>query len=328
MGRRARMLMLWCLLVATAGSPSQRVVAAGTDDYPNRPVKVVVPVPPGPILDVLPRIVAEKLSLKWGRPVIIENRAGAAQNLGAEVVAKADPDGYTLLATPPGPLVSSQHLFSKLGFDPSAFVPITVLVKVLPVLVVNPKVPASNIQEFIAYAKANPGKITLGSPGVGSTPHLAGLQLMKAADVRFVHVPYQGMAPAMNDLVAGHIEVMIDNLGNVWPHVKEGKLRLLAVTTASRLPQVPNVPAISEMLPGYAHTDWFAFAAPPKTPSEIATKLSLAIAETLKLPDVAKRLDDYVVVPVGSSPAETAAFIKRESERWRQVIEAAGIKID
>jgi len=322
------MLMLWCLLVATAGSPSQPVVAAGTDDYPNRPVKVVIPVPPGPILDVLPRIVAGKLSLKWGRPVVIENRAGAAQNLGAEVVAEADPDGYTLLATPPGPLVSSQHLFSKLGFDPSAFVPITVLVKVLPVLVVNPKVPAANIQEFIAYAKANPGKITLGSPGVGSTPHLAGLQLMKAADVRFVHVPYQGMAPAMNDLVAGHIDVMIDNLGNVWPHVKEGKLRLLAVTTASRLPQVPNVPAISEMRPGYAHTDWFAFVAPPKTPSEIATKLSLAIAETLKLPDVAKRLDDYVVVPVGSSPAETAAFIKRESERWRQVIEAAAIKID
>jgi tripartite-type tricarboxylate transporter receptor subunit TctC len=327
-GHRARMLMLGCLLMATAVSPSPPVLAAGADDYPNRPVKIVVPVPPGPILDVLPRIVAEKLSLKWGRPVIIENRPGAAQNLGAEVVAKAKPDGYTLLATPPGPLVSSQHLFSKLGFDPSEFVPVTVLVKVLPVLVVNPKVPAANIQEFIAYAKANPGKITLGSPGVGSTPHLAGLQLMRAADVHFVHVPYQGMAPAMNDLIAGHIDAMIDNLGNVWPQVKEGKLKLLAVTTESRLPQVPDVPAVSEALPGYDHTDWFAFAAPPKTPGEVATKLSTAIAETLKLPDVAKRLDDYVVVPVGSSPAETAALIKRESERWRRVIEAAGIQID
>jgi tripartite-type tricarboxylate transporter receptor subunit TctC len=280
------------------------------------------------MLDVLPRIVAEKLSAKWANPVIIENRPGAATNLGAEVVAKAAPDGYTLLATPPTPLVTSQHLFRKLSFDPTAFVPITIMVKVLPVVVVNPKVPAASFQEFLQHARANPGRFTYGSPGVGSTPHLAALRLMDAAKIHFVHVPYQGMAPAMNDLIAGHIDVMIDNLGNVWPHVKEGKLRLLAVTTESRLPQVPDVPAVSESLPGYAHVDWFAFAAPPRTPAHIVTNLSTAIAEALKLPDVAKRLDDYVVVPVGSSPAEAATFISQESERWRQVIEAAGLRID
>lgn len=296
--------------------------------YPSRPIKIVVPVPPGPMLDVMPRMIADKLSAKWSKAVVIENRPGAAQNLGAELVAKAAPDGYTLLATPPGPLVVTQHLFKELSFDPAALVPVTILVKVLPVVVANPKVPADNLAELLQYARANPGKLTFGSPGVGSTPHLAGLQLMKAANIQFVHVPYQGMAPAMNDLIAGHIDVMIDNLGNVWPHVKEGKLKLLAVTTDSRLPQVPNVPSVSETLPGFAHADWFAFAAPPKTPADIVTKLSLAIADALKSPDVMKRLDDYVVVPVGSSPADAANFIKQESGRWRQVIEAAGIKIN
>jgi tripartite-type tricarboxylate transporter receptor subunit TctC len=298
------------------------------EDYPSRPVRIVVPVPPGPLLDVMPRIIAEKLSAKWSKPVVIENRPGAAQNLGAELVAKAAPDGYTILATPPGPLVSSQHLFKELSFDPAAFVPVTILVKVLPVVVANPKVPAANFAELLQYSRAHPGKLTFGSPGVGSTPHLAALQLMKAADLQFVHVPYQGMAPAMNDLVAGHIDVMIDNLGNVWPHVREGKLKLLAVTTGSRLPQVPRVPAVSETLPGYAHVDWFAFAAPPKTPADIATKLSLAIADALKSPEIKMRLDDYVVEPVGSSPADAANFIKQERERWRQVIEAAGIKVN
>jgi tripartite-type tricarboxylate transporter receptor subunit TctC len=310
-------------LVLNAASSS-----SAADDYPTRPIKIVVPVPPGPMLDVMPRIIADKLSARWSKPVVIENRPGAAQNLGAEVVAKAAPDGYTLLATPPGPLVTSQHLFKELSFDPAAFVPVTILVKVLPVLVANPKLPAANFAELLQYARANPGKLTFGSPGAGSTPHLAGLQLMNAANVQFVHVPYQGMAPAMNDLIAGHIDVMIDNLGNVWPHIKEGKLKLLAVTTGSRLTQVPNVPAISEMLPGYAHVDWFAFAAPPKTPADITTKISLAIADAMKAPDVTKRLDDYVVEPVASSPADAAKFIKQESERWRQVIEAAGIRIN
>ncbi len=301
---------------------------AAVEDFPNRTIKIVVPVPPGPLLDVVPRIIAEKLASKWSIAVIIENRPGAAQNLGAEVVAKSDPDGYTLLASPPGPLVVSQHLRSKLNFDPGAFVPVSLMVKLPTALVVNPKVPASNLQEFLAYARANPGKLTFGSPGAGSTPHLATEQLMKAAGIRLVHVPYQGMAPAMNDLIGGHIDVMIDLYGNVSPNIKDGKLKLLAVTTQTRLPEEPNVPTISEVVPGFVHEEWFAMVAPPKTPADIASKLSAAIAEALKLPDVAKRMADFSAVPVGATPDDTAAFIKTENARWRELIDTTGLKIN
>jgi tripartite-type tricarboxylate transporter receptor subunit TctC len=317
-----------CRLITAAciiGAASGPVAAQG---YPNRTIKIVVPAPPGPLLDVVPRIIGEKLASKWGVPVIVENRPGAAQNVGAEVVAKSDPDGYTLLASPPGPLVASQHLQGKLNFDPGAFVSVSLIVKLPTVLVVNPKVPASNLQEFLAYARANPGKLTFGSPGAGSTPHLATEQLMKAAGVRFVHVPYQGMAPAMNDLIGGHIDMMIDLYGNVSPNIKEGKLRLIAATAQTRLPEEPDVPTISEAVPGFVHGEWFAMVAPAKTPAEIASKVSAAIAETLKLPDVAKRMVDFAVVPVGATPADTAAFIKAEDARWRELIAATGLRIN
>lgn len=314
------------VLVAAALAAAMTTATSAQNGYPNRTIKIVVPLPPGPVADVLPRIIGEKLATKWGQPVVIENRPGAVQNLGAEAVAKAEPDGYTLLATPPGPLVVSQHFFPKLGFDPTAFVPVTVMVKVPAVIVVNPKVPVSTVQELIAYSKANPNTVTYGSPGAGSTPQLAMEKLTAAAGIRLVHVPYQGLAPAMNDLLAGHIDVMIDNLGNVMQHIKDGRLKLIAATTEARIPELPDVPTVSETLPGVTHSDWFAVVAPPKTPSEIATKLSEAIAEVLKSPDVAKRLDEFYLTPIGSSPAETAALIKQESERWRQVIAAAGIK--
>jgi tripartite-type tricarboxylate transporter receptor subunit TctC len=310
-----------CLAVAAT-----RLAAA--EHYPNRTIKIVVPVPPGPLLDVVPRIIAERLAFRWGVPVIIENRPGAAQNLGAEVVAKADPDGYTLLASPPGPLVVSQHLRTKLNFDPSAFVPVSVMVKLPTVLVVNPKGPATNLQDFLAVARANPGKITFGSPGAGSTPHLATEGLMKAAGIRLVHVPYQGMAPAMNDLIGGHIDMMIDLYGNAAPNIKEGKLKLIAVTTQTRLPEEPGVPTISEAVPEFVHGEWFAIVAPPNTPADIASKLSVAIAETLKLPEVAKRMADFSAVPVGATPDDSTAFIKAESARWRELIDTTGLRID
>jgi tripartite-type tricarboxylate transporter receptor subunit TctC len=312
--------------VCTIAVTVRGVIAA--EEFPHRTIKIVVPVPPGPLLDVVPRIVADKLSAKWNVPVIIENRAGAAQNLGAEAVARSDPDGYTLLASPPGPLVVSGHLRSQLNFDPDAFVPVSLMVKLPTVLVVNPKVPASNLGELLAYPRANPGKLTFGSPGTGSTPHLATEQLMKAAGIRLVHVPYQGMAPAMNDLIGGHIDMMIDLYGNVAGSIKEGKLRLLAVTTPARLQQEPAVPTISEVVPGFAHVEWFAMVAPPKTPEAIASKLSAAIAEILALPDVAKRLADLAAVPVGGTPDQAAAFIKAENARWKELIDTAGLKIN
>jgi tripartite-type tricarboxylate transporter receptor subunit TctC len=273
-------------------------------------------------------MIAQKLSAKWGVAVIIENRAGAAGDLGAEVVAKADPDGYTLLASPPAPLVVSEHLHSSLNFVPRTLVPVSVMVELPTVLVANPKVPASNLQEFLAYAKANPGKLTFGSPGVGSTPHLGMERLMKAAGIRLVHVPYQGMAPAMNDLLGGHIDLMLDLYGNTSPNIKARKLKLLGVTTPARLPQEPDVPAISEALPGFDHVEWFAIVAPPKTPTPIVLKLSTAIAEALALPDVTARLADFAAVPVGSNPDDAAAFIQFESARWRDLINANGLKIN
>ncbi|HEX7923222.1 MAG TPA: tripartite tricarboxylate transporter substrate binding protein [Bradyrhizobium sp.] len=324
----ARSSIATCLIAAVWTIAATTIGAAESEDFPHHTIKIVVPVPPGPLLDVVPRIIAEKLSAKWGVAVIIENRPGAAQNLGAEAVARSDPDGYMLLASPPGPLVVSGHLRSKLNFDPDAFVPVSLMVKLPTVLVINPKVPASNLQELLAYAKANPGKLTFGSPGTGSTPHLATEQLMKAAGIRLVHVPYQGMAPAMNDLIGGHIDMMIDLYGNVAGNIKEGKLRLLAVTTSARLQQEPAVPTISEVVPGFAHEEWFAIVAPPKTPDAIAAKLSAAVAEVLALPDVAGRLRDLAAVPVGSTPDEAAAFIKAESDRWRDLIDTTGLKIN
>jgi len=302
------------------------VSSAAAQVYPSRTVKIVVPLPPGATADILPRIIADKLTLKWAHPVIIENRPGAAQNLGAEIVAKADPDGYTLLATPQGPLVISQHFYPKLGFDPEAFVPVTIMGTLSSTLVVNPKVPASTLRELIAFAKANPNKLSYASPGTGSPPHLAAAMLATAAGVRLVHVPYQGLAPAMTDLLAGHVDMMFDNLGNTLPHIRDGRLRVLATSSERRIPEFPDVPAVAEMYSGVVYTSWFAVVAPPKIPSEIVTRVSAAIAEVLRMPDVVTRLQTMSTTPGGQSPAESARLFAEERERWRKVIALAGIK--
>jgi len=302
------------------------VSSAAAQVYPSRTVKIVVPLPPGATADILPRIIADKLTLKWAHPVIIENRPGAAQNLGAEIVAKADPDGYTLLATPQGPLVISQHFYPKLGFDPEAFVPVTIMGTLSSTLVVNPKVPASTLRELIAFAKANPNKLSYASPGTGSPPHLAAAMLATAAGVRLVHVPYQGLAPAMTDLLAGHVDMMFDSLGNTLPHIRDGRLRVLATSSERRIPEFPDVPAVAEMYSGVVYTSWFAVVAPPKIPSEIVTRVSAAIAEVLRMPDVVTRLQTMSTTPGGQSPAESARLFAEERERWRKVIALAGIK--
>jgi tripartite-type tricarboxylate transporter receptor subunit TctC len=318
-----RKLHLWVALATLLS-----IASAAAQVYPSRMIKIVVPLPPGATADTLPRIIADKLTLKWGQPVIIENRPGAAQNLGAEVVAKAEPDGYTLLATPQGPLVISQHFYPKLGFDPEAFVPVTIMAVLSSTLVVNPKVPASTLQELIAFAKANPDKLSYASPGTGSPPHLAAAMLATAAGIRMVHVPYKGLVPAMTDLLAGHVDMMFDNLGNTLSHIKDGRLRVLAISTEKRIPEFPEVPAVAEMYPGVVYTSWFAIVAPPKTPPEIASKLSSAINEVLRMPDVAKRLKAMSTTPGGQSPAQTAALFAEESQRWRKVIASAGIKAE
>jgi tripartite-type tricarboxylate transporter receptor subunit TctC len=316
-----RVIVAGVLATAWTGTPAQ-------NDYPTRTIRIIVPLPPGPFADALPRIIAVKLSARWGHAVIVENRPGASQNLGAEVVAKAEPDGHTLLATPSGPLVTSQHLFPKLGFDPAAFVPVTVTTTMPYMLVANPRVPAATVKELIALAKTHPQKITYASPGTGSPPHLTAEMLRSAAGIRMVHVPYKGQGPAMNDLLGGHVDLLVDNLANTLPHIRDGKLKALGVASEERIPELPGVPALAETYPGVVNTAWYAIVAPPKTPPEIAAKLSTAVAETLKLADVMNRLRDFAATPVGNSPAEAAAFFKQESERWRRVIAANGIKLE
>jgi tripartite-type tricarboxylate transporter receptor subunit TctC len=295
-------------------------------DYPNRAIKIVVPLPPGATADTLPRIIGEKLTARWHQPVIIENKPGAAQNLGAEAVAKSEPDGYTLLATPQGPLVLSGALFPRLGFDPAAFVPVTIMASLPYVLVVHPKVAVATVADLVAYAKANPDKLNYASPGNGSSTQLAMEWLKSLAGIRMTHVPYRGAAPALTDLLAGHVDLMIDNLGNSLTHIRDGRLKVLAVGDDRRIAELPNVPTLAETYPGFVASSWFAIVAPPRTAPALVAKLSQAMGEILRMPDVVQRLRDLGATPIGGTPAETAAFIKLETERWRKVIIDADIK--
>jgi tripartite-type tricarboxylate transporter receptor subunit TctC len=290
--------------------------------FPGRSVKFIVPSPPGTMIDLLPRMLGEKLSARWGHPVVVENRSGAAHNLAAEAIARAEPDGHTLLVTPPAPLVLNQWLDPGRESPAAGLVPVTLLANFPQVLVVNPKVPVANFQEWIAYARANPGRMSYGSPGTGTTAQLAQEELMRALGIKLVHVPYQGMAPAINDLLAGHIETMFAAVGTVTPHIEDGKLRPLALTGGERLARLPGIPVISEMLPAFNHVEWFAIVAPPRTPAPTAFTLWQAISDALRSPDVEDRLRRAMVAPAGFSPAQTAAFIEGERQRWRAIVEA------
>jgi tripartite-type tricarboxylate transporter receptor subunit TctC len=297
-------------------------------DYPNRPIRIVVPLAPGGTADALPRMIGEKLTLRWGQPVIVENKPGGALHLGTEAVARADPDGYTLLLAPQGPLVLSPSLYRKLGYDPAAFVPVSILVRLPYVFVASPKAAVSSIAELISHAKANPDRLNFGTPGTGSAQHLAVEWFKTLAGVRLTHVPYRGTAPAMTDLLAGHTQLMFDNAANVLHLIQDGRLKALATGAPPRMPELPDVPALAETYPAFFASSWFSLVASPKTPPAIAAKLSQAIGEALRLPDVLGRLHKLGATPVGSSPDETAVFLRQETERWRKVIVDAGIKLE
>jgi tripartite-type tricarboxylate transporter receptor subunit TctC len=298
-------------------------------DYPTRSVRIVVPFPPGGTADAMPRIIGDWLARKWGQAVVIENKAGAGGNVGAEVVANADPDGYTLLSSPPPPLVINQNLYPKLGFDPLAFVPISVMAIVPNALVVNPvKITADTVPQFITLARANPGKITSATQGNGTTSHLSSAMFQMLANVQFVNVPYRGSAPALQGLVAGDVDIMFDNLGVSLALVQGGKLKLIAVGTERRMTSLPEVPTIAETLPGFVSSAWFAVVAPSKTPQAIAAKINADINEALRQPDIVKRLADLSAEPVGGTTAAAAAFMRQEVERWGAVIKATGIKLE
>jgi tripartite-type tricarboxylate transporter receptor subunit TctC len=302
---------------------------ACAQDYPVRPVKIVVPFPAGGTADAVPRLVGDWLSRKWGQAVIIENKAGAAGNIGAESVFNSDPDGYTLLSAPPPPLVINQSLYPKLGYDASQFVPIVVMASVPNALSVNPqKVPQNTLADFIAYMKANPGKVTSATQGNGTTSHLTSEMFQMMAGVKFQHVPYRGSAPALQDLVAGSVDVMFDNLSSSLPLIQGGKLKLIAVATPKRMAALPNAPTIAEKLPGFEATAWFGIVAPPKTPPEIVRKINADVNEALKQPEILDKLKNMVAEPVGGTPEATGEFMREEVERWRKVIKAAGVTLN
>lgn len=300
-------------------------LAAGAQDYPSKPIKIIVPNPPGGGNDLVARFVMERLRDKWGQPVIVENRAGASGSIGAELVAKSPPDGYTLLVSPPASLVINKSLYPKLAYDPDAFVPVSIIVSGAGVLVVHPAVAAHNVQQLIAFAKANPDKLNYASQGTGTIAHLAGELFQSITGARSVHVPYKGSGPAIAGLLAGQVSMMFSELAPALPHINAGKLRMLAVGSEKRLASLPDVPALSEALPGFAFSYWIGMVAPAGTPAAIADKLSGAVAE-LKQGEAGKRLTDMSLEPVGSTPAQTAAFMKRESERWGNVIRVTGTK--
>lgn len=299
--------------------------AACAQDYPNKPIRIIVPTAPAGGVDGVARVVAQKLQEKWGQPVTVENRAGASGAIGAEVVFRATPDGYTLLVGTPGALVTNKLLLAKLAYDSDAFAPVSVIAESPQVLVAYAKLGADSLQGLIALAKANPDRLNYGSPGNGTVPQLA-LELLKAtAGIKIVHVPFKGNAPALAALLGGQVEMMIDAISTTRAGVRAGTLRALAVTGAKRHPSLPEVPTVSEVLPGFLAVVWYGMVAPPGTPAAITTRLSAAVAEIVKLPDAAKRLVDMNVDPIAGTPAEMAQFVRRESEVWGGIIRSAGI---
>jgi tripartite-type tricarboxylate transporter receptor subunit TctC len=327
--RRHNQRTIAALVLAFVGALALGAPYALAQDYPTRVVRIIVPYPAGGTADVMPRILADWLSHKWGQSVIIDNRTGAGGNIGAEVAAKSDPDGYTLLASPPGPLVINQNLYPHLDFDPLQFVPIVVMGHVPNALVVNPdKIKANTVKDFIAYAQANPGKITNATQGNGTTSHLTSELFQMMAHVTVQNVPYRGSAPALNDLVSGNVDCMFDNLGVSMQFVKAGKLKLIAVASPERVESLPSVPTIAETLPGFAAVTWYALAAPPKTPPAIVEKINAAVNEALRDPSVRARFANLSAAPAGGTPQATVAYFHEEVERWKKVIDSAHVTLD
>jgi tripartite-type tricarboxylate transporter receptor subunit TctC len=302
------------------------VTALAAQDYPSRPIRMIVPYPAGGITDILPRIMGEFLNRRWGQPIVVDNRPGAAGNIGAEVAFKSDPDGYTMMVSAPSPFTVNQSLYQRLPFEPSEFVPVSLLATIPTGMIIGPKVPAKTLAEFIAYARANPGKISVATQGKGTTSHLTSEWFQIAAGVKFVTVPYRGSAPGLQGMLAGDVDLMFDNLGVSLELVKAGQLKLLAVATDKRLSELPDVPAIAEALPGFVSSTWVGAFLPPKTPQAIADKLSADLADGLKQPDIARKFLEHFCEPVGGTPQATADYVRKESALWKKVIAEIGIK--
>ncbi len=310
-------------LVAAAAA-----LAANADTYPDKPVHIIVPYPAGGVADALPRVVGEKLAQKWGQAVIIDNRAGASGNIGMEEGARAQPDGYTLVLAATGNMTVNPILFPHLHFDTyKDFTPVTLLADSPNVLVVNPSVPARALKELLIYARKNPGKLNFASPGIGSGAHLAGELLNIDADIKTVHVPYKGIAPAVNDLLAGNVQMMFAGISTVLPHIRAGKLVAIAIASPHRSPQLADVPTVAESgLPGFDVTSWYGIVVRSGTPASIVNKLQRDIAEVLHTPSVTERLAALGLEPVGDTPAAFEQRIQSERRKWTDIVHKANIQ--
>ena len=299
--------------------------------WPQKPVRVIVPFAPGGASDLMPRLVGEKLTSMWGQPVLIENRPGAAGNIGMEAGARAAPDGYTLVAAPNGNLVVNPHMYSRLAYDVfKDLAPVTRIAAVQNVLVVHPDVPAKTVKELVTLAREKPGTLNFASPGNGSQAHVAVELLKLELGLDLVHVPYQGVGPAMKDLLGGRINLMVAQVPSALPHIKGGKLRALGVAASAPLAALPEVPTLASAagLPGFEAVSWYALMAPAGTPREVIAKIHGDVAKALQLPEVRERLAGMGAEPSGESPAELAASIKAEYDRWGEVVRKANIKAD
>ncbi len=321
--QKGRLLAALFLAAALSGGSAAQDPAA---DYPNRPIKIIVCTPAGGGIDTVTRIVADGLQRRLGHPVIVENRGGAAGNIGAEAVFTADPDGYTLLASIPSPLTVNTLLYKKLNYDPKQFEPIAIMTVVPNVLLVRPDFPAKNAQEFIAYLKSHPGKINYASQGTGTTSHLTAALFERVTNTKLVHVPYKGTAPALNDIIASHVDFIFMELASAIKLHEGGKARILAVATDKRISNLPDVPTLEELgLTGFRSGAWNALAAPPKTPAAIIKKLNDTINEVLRSPEAQQHFAQVNLTATGGSPTDAATFIKQETALWGEVIKQAGI---
>jgi tripartite-type tricarboxylate transporter receptor subunit TctC len=318
----------FCLIAAAASAwlalpAAAQDVAAG---YPSRPVRVIVTVPAGGGVDTVTRIFGDRLARRLGQAIVIENQSGAGGNVGAAAVFNAAPDGYTLMSSQPAPLTTNIALYKKLGFDPAAFAPVVIMTRYPNVLLVRKDFPAKTAQEFIAYAKANPGKLNYGSQGIGTTSHLTAELFMSLTGTKMVHLPYKGTAPALNDLLAGNIDLIFMELSSAVRLHQGGNARVLAVATEQRLESLPEIPTMIEAgVPGFVSDTWNAISAPPKTPAPIVDKLNRAVNEIIQSPDMKKQFEDLNLLPAGGSPADMGRVVKEDTQRWTEVIRKAGI---
>ena len=298
-------------------------------NYPAKPIRFVVPYPPGGASDVTARIIGQKLSEAWGQPVIVDNRAGANGNIAAEQVAKAPADGYTMLMGNVGPNAISPSLYTNLAYDVASFAPVTLTTAVPIVLLVNPSLPVNNVKELIAYAKANPNKLNFASAGNGSSNHLTGELFKSIAGIDIVHVPYKGDGLALTDVMGGQVSMMFTTVVSAMPHIKSGKLRALAVASAKRIVAMPNLPTVAESgVPGFDSSSWGGILFPAGTPKEIISKMHDAVITILAMPDVKARLNSLGAEVIGNTPEEFGSYIKSETAKWGKVIKTSGASVN